>query len=325
MPLVYKCQSECKDGYCEKTRRHITDGYCQIVSKGEWESHVTLDISTRREKVKRPLTKREKGDTSVVSVLIPYGEYDRKYLDRTINSLNETAVGRIEVLTAFDENEEGHRVLTNRMAAKAKGRYLYRLDAHCKMSNEWDARMKSSCENHVIVKPILDGLDPETWQSRHRDQSIIVLDSRMRNVYPVICKSIEERRLEEDTMSITGAAYMVTANYYWKSGVCDESYGRWGAAGLEWSLKTWLTGGRVLVRTDVVCAHLFRENGKTPFKMNEQEINDTYLRIGRKWRENRGEGQTRTLSWLTEKFAKQMKNIGTPTTKLAANQPAAYE
>ena len=147
----------------------------------------------------------------------------------------------------------------------------------------------------------------------------------MRNELPVIYKSIEERKLEEETMSIIGQAYMVTKDYYFQSGGCDESLGRWGASGLEWSLKTWLTGGRVIVRTDVVCGHLFRENGKTPFSLKEEQVNNAYMRIGKTWRDYRGKGQTRPLAWLAAKFANYLNSYQrvTPETRSAAHT-AAY-
>lgn len=239
----------------------------------------------------------------MVSVLIPYCEWDKKFLKRTIDSVKDTAGGEIEILSLLDKHEEGHRVLTNRMANRAKGKYLFRLDAHCAMSSEWDLRMKESCKENTIVVSILDCLRVDDWSFAGKEMGMVVLTPTMRNSYSREWKSFDDRDVEEEMMSIIGCAYMIQKDTFLGGGGCDESLSRWGAAGLELSLKTWLTGGRVVARTDVECAHLFRPEGKTPFVLNKDKIDESYLKIGRMWASGNGPDQTRPLSWLVEKFA----------------------
>ena len=71
--------------------------------------------------------------------MIPVGKIDEQYLERTVRSVEDNAVGPVEILIEHDKEQEGHRVLTNRMARKAKGKYLLRLDCHSSMSEGWDA------------------------------------------------------------------------------------------------------------------------------------------------------------------------------------------
>lgn len=239
----------------------------------------------------------------MVSILIPYIKEDEQYLQRTINSAKKNAAGKIEILTEFDEKEEGHRILTNRMAEKAKGKFLFRLDAHCALSPQWDLRMKESCKKNTLVVPIVDKLNDKDWSFAGNDGGIILLDRRMRNYYLTPWIPFLERPLEVETMSIQAFAFMIRRKDFFDGDCLDESLPPWGAAALEISLKTWLTGGRVLIRTDVECAHLFRKNNLTPFKVDVKKKDDAYVRIGRLWRANRGKGQTRPLEWLTGKFA----------------------
>lgn len=297
--MLLPCRRKIRGNFCPQTNRVVTDGFCNLVCKGDFAKFKIDHPDVRMERMKKPVNI----NNGLVSVIIPYGRYDKIYLKRTIESVQNSAAGDIEILTEYDSKDEGHRVLTNRLAKRANGEYLLRLDAHCALSPEWDIRMKDSCKENTVVVPILSGLDVSSWKWKDVHAGLVVLDKQMRNVYPMMWKDIEERDTEEDTLSLIGCAYMVRKEDF---DPLNESYGKWGAAGLELSFRTWLTGGRVLVRTDVICGHLFRPEGKTPFGVDLNVLNNTYLRIGRLWRDQRGKGQTRPLSWLIGKFAKYL-------------------
>ena len=297
-------ECSCKDGgYCDKVNQYITDGFCKIVCKGNYDVFRQPSVDERRAENREPLDSQ---NMDMVSVIIPCGMFDKQYLEKTIQSVRDNAVGPIEVIVEMDTYDEGHRVLTNRGAGKAQGKYILRLDAHCAMSYEWDARMKLSCKSNVIVKPMLDGLNPETWTGKNRDMGMVVWDKKMRNCYPFFWRTIPQRKIEEESLSMIGCCFMLRKDYYEKLGGCDESLSKWGGFGLEWSLKTWLTGGRVLIRTDTVCYHLFRKDGSTPYTVDN--LDETYLELGRTWRFGRGNGQTRPLAWLISRFHKYLKS-----------------
>ena len=152
---------------------------------------------------------------------------------------------------------------------------------------------------------MLDTLNPETWRGIGRDMGFISLDRRLRNEHVIDWQLIQNRRKEEDTLSMLGCCFMMEKEYYEKQGGCDESLGKWGALGLEWSFKTWLTGGEILIRTDTVCCHLFRFD--KPFETDNTELDKVFRRIGQKWQNGLGEGQTKPLPWLMDKFADFLK------------------
>lgn len=302
------CEKHCSNEICRLTNRVVSDGFCTVVCKQRPEKYKTPSLDDYRARVRKPLTEEQKADQDLVSVMIPVGKIDVQYLNRTVSNVINNATGPIEILSEFDGDGEGHRVLTNRMAAAAKGKYLLRLDCHSSMSEGWDARMKESCGPTTILTPMLDALDSETWTGKGRDMGLIILTNTMKNTYPMIMDSIEDREIEMETMSIVGCTYMIQKEYYWHHHGCEEQLGVWGAGGLEWVLKVWLTGGRVLLRTDTVCCHLFREGGRTPFNLDIARLNKTFLELAQRWNSGLGEGQTRPLSWLGKKFDKYLNN-----------------
>jgi glycosyltransferase involved in cell wall biosynthesis len=292
--------------YCDRINNFTTENFCECACRGNYKGWIQESIEERRNKMRKPLTGSEKRDDRLVSVIIPIWERDKVYLDRTVKSVQENAGGPIEILTETDEKNEGHRVLTNRMASKAKGEFLFRLDCHCKMEPEWDLRMKASCRRDCLVVPMLDGLDESTWELRHKDMGFVCLSPCLENMWPLKWKPIYQRNVEEETISIVGCAYMVHKDDFLRRQGCDESLGTWGYAGPEISLKFHLTNGFVYVRTDTVVGHVFRGKAN-PFGIT----NDQYLKTGKKLFEKlmdgREYGLTRPLEWLMDRFPKYFK------------------
>ncbi len=296
------CSEHGDNDYCKYLRGDAPQGLCQIACKREYEKFQKDDIEIDRAKMRDDNPTPDDGET--VSVIIPYYEEDSQYLDRTVKSLKDNAVGEIEILPMFDEDRRGQRALTNSAAIVAKGKYLLRLDCHTAISPGWDARMKASCGDTTIVKPILDALDVKTWRGKNKDMGPVLLDRYMRNVYLFPWKPYDQRKVEEDTMCMTGCCWMIQKDYYWKLGGCDESFGVWGVLGAEWSLKTWLTGGRVLLRTDTTCYHLFRER---PFDIDLFVKSRAYQELRRLWIAGESPDITHDMRWLLGKFWPDMQ------------------
>lgn len=108
-----------------------------------------------------------------------------------------------------------------------------------------------------------------------------------------------------ETMSLQGSAFMLTREKYWELNICDERFGSWGSQGIEVAVKTWLSGGRVMVLQTTWYAHLFRTQGldfgfpyPNPVKsMEAAKKHAKNLFLGNRW-----EKQVRPMSWLLEKF-----------------------
>lgn len=114
----------------------------------------------------------------------------------------------------------------------------------------------------------------------------------------------KERGLTE-TMSLQGSCWMLSREQYWKLNICDEQFGSWGSQGIEVAVKTWLSGGQVLVNHATWYGHMFRTQGGDfgfpyPISVRDQEKAKAYARdlfFNNNWPQ-----QIRPLSWLVEKF-----------------------
>ncbi len=122
---------------------------------------------------------------------------------------------------------------------------------------------------------------------------------------------LEPYQTEEvsETMSLQGSFFMLTRQKYWELNICDESWGGWGQQGTEVALKTWLSGGRVVVHKGTWYAHMFRTNRQISFPWNKglQESQGKQQARARKacvelFKQNRWDKQVRPLSWLVERF-----------------------
>ncbi len=315
------CKQHEDNDYCDRINQYVTGSFCQIACKGNWKRYYSPPLDELRAKYRSELTEKERLDKDTISVIIPTCNDDEQYLERTIASLQDNAIGTVEVLIELDKNDEGLRALMNRAAKKAKGKYLMKIDAHCAMSPEWDVRMKASCKSDTIIKPMIDTLDIATWRGIGRDMGPISLNTEMRNEHLTIWKPLQDREIEEESLCFLGCCFLMEKDYYEKKGGCDESIGKWGALGLEWALKTWLTGGAVLIRTDTVCYHYFRFD--KPFDIDQTKLDENYKRLGRKWHDGLGEGQTKPLPWLLNKFAYCI-NVNTRVATRDQRTPARY-
>ncbi len=298
--MIDYCKKHEHNVPCRLTGRNTTPGFCNIACKQRPEKFKARTLDQMRNLLRPPLTKEQVADKDMVSVCIPVSDADDRWVKRTIKSLEENAVGPIDIMAAYDTKHEGHRVVMNRMADRwAKGKYLLRIDAHCALSPGWDARMKASCGEKTVVAPIVDSLNTKTWRGSSVDMGLIILDDKMDNTYPP-WKSLAQREIEEPTMGLGGCCYMIQKDHYWYHEGCDEELGIREAGGLEWVLKAWLTGGQVLIRTDVVCCHLFRapEIGVN----NAVKDRDATLMLAQKWALGMGKGQIYGLYWLARKF-----------------------
>ena len=150
------------------------------------------------------------------------------------------------------------------------------------------------------------------WIGKHNPQSTsYCFDSQPHFQYfedwkhrPQYIKDNEEKGLTE-TMSLQGSCWMLTRDKYWELNVCDENFGSWGSQGIEVAVKTWLSGGAVLVNHNTWYAHMFRTQGGDfgfPYHIayRDQEKAKDYARdlfFNNKWPQ-----QVRPFSWLIEKF-----------------------
>ncbi len=108
------------------------------------------------------------------------------------------------------------------------------------------------------------------------------------------------------TMSLQGSCFMLTRDRYLELDICDEKLGNWGNQGIEVAVKSWLSGGEVLVNHNTWYAHMFRTQGgdfSFPYQLGGREVQKTKKRVKDLFWKNRWAKQEKPLSWLVRKFA----------------------
>lgn len=301
-------------GFCKFTNRKVPAALCRTC-QGNYKPFILEDLEAerRRKKCRPKLTDEQRNNKDLVSVLMPCRNENPDHIRKTIESLREMSVGPIEIIvlhdgkidggvggdfTCYYGDVQGQRKLLNRALQYARGKYIFRIDGHCLMSPEWDARMKLSCKENTLVTTCFDSLDDD-FKPKGKDKTFAVLLPSMRMKFVRNWKTVLERAVEEETMTICGSSFMALKDGFEDY---DEKLGAYGGIGAELSLRYWLTGGRVLVRTDVVCYHLFR--GHTPYTVLKREQDTVFSKLKEKWLINKGKGQIRPFQWYLYKFSK---------------------
>lgn len=213
----------------------------------------------------------------MVSVIIPSRNEPADTLNKTIKSVRENATGPIEVIVIQDGNKTeltkparevifekvvGRRKGINEAAQKAKGKYLFILDGHCTMSYGWDTKLKCACDERAIAVSTITPLNAEMNEVLPGEYNFVYINDQYDEKWQ---KNRKIRKAIETMMGFTGCAWMIQKEYFWLLNGYDESLGHYGHDGPEWALKVWLNDnypGRVVLRTDVVCGHIFGTNNR---------------------------------------------------------------
>jgi len=213
----------------------------------------------------------------MVSVIIP--TINDPHLNRTIKNVRANSDLPVEFIVINDTGTKlkglkspdvtvinngltiGKRASVNNAVKISKGNYIFILDSHCSMSKGWTSRMVESCVGNNLVYAIIRDMDSVTWEHRPGNYIHVRLNKEYTEKW-WNRKPFEKCEIEEESMTITGCAWMVTKKCYNELGGYDESLGEYGWEGPEWTCKVWMgeNPGRVICRTDVVCGHIFGTN-----------------------------------------------------------------
>ena len=135
-------------------------------------------------------------------------------------------------------------------------------------------------------------------------------------------KDLESTGLTQ-TMSLQGSCFMLTREKYWDLDICSETFGSWGNQGIEVAVKTWLSGGQVLVNHNTWYAHMFRTQGGDfgfPFPLSGDEVSKTKKKVKDLFFNDKWDKAVYPLSWLVEKFWPVKCWTEEDLTKLKANK-----
>lgn len=230
----------------------------------------------------------------------------------------------------------GQRAATNRAVMLSKAKYIMKCDAHCAFDKGFDVKMMREMHDDWTMVPLMKNLHafdwvckkghrryqgpsgpctecgaPTTrdvmWEAKPSPNSVsYCFDSVPHFQYFGDWPKRPQGKGEiAETMSLQGSCFMLTRDKYWELSICDENFGSWGSQGIEVAVKTWLSGGAVMVNKKTWYAHMFRTQGGDfgfpyPISGSDQEKAKKFARD--LFFNNNWPLQKKPLSWLVEKF-----------------------
>ena len=236
---------------------------------------------------------------ALVSVII--SDLFERHLPETLVNLRQTADEPIEIIVKIDDDSKGMRYHLNEAAAEAQGKYLFKIDGHCIMTPHWDSYLKMACQNaNDMVVSRIRGIDEKNWVMQEIGFSFVTIRS---DLSIVSCGDfVPDDPVVSETMASIGCGWMIHKDRYMELEGCWEELGRYGNLGLEWALKIWLSGGRLLVSRQVTCGHLFRT--QCVRGVGRETVLQGRQILGSRFSAMQGPDQIRPMQWLAERFHK---------------------
>lgn len=257
-------------------------------------------------------------------------------LQRTIRDTYEKATGDCEVLVSFDgppyqtlppypnlktfclPQSHGLKHNLNLLINEAKGKYIFKLDAHCMVSKGFDEMLQASMEDNWIVTPRFYVLNAEEWKWQ---------DDKFYDYFYLPCPFTDHRKMFrfragghwpertkerlnipiDENMKLHGSSFFISKDFFTKKleGIAQNWIDPSSGEDIEMSLKTWLGpwDGKLMVNKKVWYAHMHK-GGQRPrgWDISARQIDRTYLEIAKFWMSDRWTERVHDLSWLIEKF-----------------------
>lgn len=228
----------------------------------------------------------------------------------------------------------GQRAACNEAARLSQTKYVMKVDAHCAFDKGFDVKMMSLMQDDLTMIPIMRNLHVFDWvcpegHRRYQSPSGVCKECGKETKREIVWipkpnpqstayyfdKDLHFQYHNDwgrkqtgdltDTMSAQGSCFMITRKRYFDLNICDESWGSWGNQGTEVALKTWLSGGRLVVNRTTWYGHMFRTQGGDfgfPYPLSGREVEHARqcsrdIFLNDKW-----EKAVYPLSWLIKKF-----------------------
>ncbi len=225
----------------------------------------------------------------------------------------------------------GQRGTMNLAIKLSKAKYVMKTDAHTAWDQGFDVKLMADMQDDWTMVPVMRNLHAFDWvcEDGHRryqgpsgpcttcqkpttrdivwnpktnpQSKAYAFDSEPHFQYA----TPKDKGDLTETMSLQGSCFMLTREKYWELGICDEAMGSWGSQGIEVAVKTWLSGGRVIVNHKTWYAHLFRTSGGDfgfPYALSGNQVAKAKKMSRDLFFYNQWPLQVKPLSWLLERF-----------------------
>jgi|GEM_PF-788389 len=261
-----------------------------------------------------------------LSVVIP--ARNEPHLQRTIDDLLDKAQGSIEVIVVLDgywpspairdhvavtllhePEPKGMRPAINSAASMARGKYLMKCDAHCLFDEGFDVKLAAACEPNWTAVPRRYNLRSKDWSRGDKLYEFQYISSPDDPNYtfkgcnwPEFADRVKGQRIV-DLMTTQGSCwFMHRAQFESWGGLDAENYGTMGREAQEVCLKTWLSGGRMVLNRNTWYAHWKRGRNERTYAKPRECYDKSKDFVVDCWTNSRWPGQTRDLAWLLKKF-----------------------
>ena len=209
------------------------------------------------------------------------------------------------------------------------GKYIMKSDAHCMFDEGFDVKLKAdvpvyerlidelTTEDNWIVIPRRLRLDPVNWciNAETIDKPPVDYEFLSSPDYDGAKGNIwNERTVErinkpeyliDETPSFQGSCYFCTRNHFLNTlgGLSEVGYGSFVREAQEIGLKTFMSGGRVLVNKKTFYAHLHKGTkfGRG-YYIDKMKMIDGNKYCDSIWFENRWEGAIHDMAYFVEHF-----------------------
>lgn len=240
------------------------------------------------------------------------------------------------VTLIYHSQSIGQRAATNEAAKISKAKYLMKVDAHCAFDQGFDRKLLENMQPDWTVVPTMRNLHAFDWacpegHRRYQGPSGICEICGKETTMDIVWKGKSSPQSNAycfdstphfqyfkefsyrpegkgdltETMSLQGSCFMASRDKYFDLKLCDETWGSWGSQGIEVAVKTWLSGGRVMVNHKTWYAHMFRTQGGDfgfPYPISGKQVEAAKLTAKETFFNNNWPKQIRPLSWLIKKF-----------------------
>lgn len=263
----------------------------------------------------------------MISIIIP--SRNEQFLNKTINDLlakSETDIEIIPVLEGYWPDEviddkrvnylhfstpQGMRDAINAGVRISRGDYIMKIDAHCMVDQGFDKKLLNNIVEDWIVVPRRKRLNAEKWEVQDVgkpdvDYEFIGHPSHKGIKGQIWTQRILDRKdfLIDENMTFQGSCYFMTRKHWDRIGGLDpDGYGQFVREAQELSLKTWLSGGKVMTNKKTWYAHLHKgkKYGRGYF-LSKKEMTEGDKFCDDYWFNNKWQERKYNLSWLIERF-----------------------
>jgi len=242
------------------------------------------------------------------SFIIPARNERSDYLYKTLDSIRENAHD-YEIIIGFDgphnaflyphssniniiqyPNIVGIKTNINTLAASASGKYIFKLDAHCSVSEGITEILQENMKDDWIVMPRFYILNRETWEwqdDRHYDYfylSCPFTDSRgfrfkAGGHWPqrTAEREVDHRYDIDNTPQMHGSGWFMTKDRFFELGGYPLTDPLGHAQEPLWlGLRNWFAGGRLVVNKKCWYAHLHQDTRDKGFALGHRNEERTY-------------------------------------------------